>query len=83
MSLDMVVSFRLIERNTESIAMNDVNVFVTLGSDTFQFRFSRVPAVGEQVRINGNVYVVRSVLHTPSAQAIETAAAEILVSLVR
>lgn len=57
-----------------------VSVAVNFGSDIRTMRFSRVPAVGECIKIylphekEAQLYIVRSVIHTPnSAQAAEIA----------
>ena len=58
-------------------AMDNVPVLVNTGSDSYSYNFSRVPTVGEHVKINGDIYTVRSVTHTPTVRH----AAEITVSL--
>ena len=42
-----------------------VPVAVFTAGQSYQFDFGRVSNVGETIRINFNIYTVRSVLHTP------------------
>jgi hypothetical protein len=43
----------------------DISVVVITPGQKYRFAFSRVPNVGEQVRIKNDLYIVRAVLHTP------------------
>lgn len=36
------------------------------GGDKWELRFSRLPIVGEFVRVDGHIYEVRHVIHNPS-----------------
>jgi hypothetical protein len=48
--------------------MDSVQLLVQVpGGEQWKLAFSRVPVVGEQIRIDGETYVVRNVIHTPNA----------------
>jgi hypothetical protein len=82
-ALDITVSIRLAPDSIRGLAsmgqMDAVSVIVNTGSDSYFFYFSRVPAIGEQIRIRDLIYTVRNVIHTPN----HAHAAEITVAFTR
>ena len=52
-------------------------VLVRAGGNLWEYSFSRVPIIGEHVKLDGKGYVVQQVVHTPKSDC----AAEITVSL--
>lgn len=61
------------------MTMDTVRVLVEYGSDNWTLTLSRVPTVGERVRILDQIYAVNTVVHTPNAAH----SAEVTVTLVR
>jgi hypothetical protein len=47
-------------------SMDNVKVIINMGGDIRAYNFSRVPVVGERIKIQDQLYVVRSVTHTPN-----------------
>lgn len=49
--------------------MDNIKVLVVTGGVKREYMFTRVPMVGERIKLDRQIYAVRGVLHTPDPDA--------------